>query len=263
MVRSIWIGLSTLALANLLALAGVLGWMWQSQRLSRERVDRVREIFAATVPAEAKKKDEEDRAAAEAARAAAEAAKVGRPPVSAEQRLEIIREYDESVRQRTQRIQRETQDLLRQLDERQAMLARQKSEFEAERDAFIRMRDEIAKREGDEQFGKAVGLYQSLPPEQSAPMLRVLIDAGKPEQVVSYLNAMQTRAASKLIQQFQQQDPKLAADLLERLRVYGLSARVPRERTDGEPTAGPDRDSQARSGGERGATGGTGQARGR
>ena len=58
---------------------------------------------------------------------------------------------------------------------------------------------------------------------EHAALLQI-IEQGAPEQATAYLNAMQTRTASKILAQIG--DAALAADLLERLRVYGLEARA-------------------------------------
>ena len=85
-------------------------------------------------------------------------------------------------------------------------------------------RDQIAAIEGDAQFKKTVTLLESVPPARASEMLLQIIEQGAPEQATAYLNAMQTRTASKILAQIG--DPTLAADLLERLRVYGLEARA-------------------------------------
>ena len=100
-------------------------------------------------------------------------------------------------------------------------------EFIAERDSFNAMRKRIADIEGDEQFQKALTLYQSLQPKDAANTLKELYERGDIEQVVAYLNAMESRKASKIVAQF---EPPVAADLLERLRTRGLVAAAPEER---------------------------------
>ena len=61
MVKSLWIIISTLAIANLLALIGFGAWLHTSDRLDGERLERVRRIFAETRAAEQTRLDEEER----------------------------------------------------------------------------------------------------------------------------------------------------------------------------------------------------------
>lgn len=220
MIRSFWIVLSTLALANLLAMIGFVGWLGASGRLDRDRVQRVRELFSETITAE------EARTTAEAAQtkadalAAAAAEEAKRPPISSSDRLALQAQYDAVMQQRLERT-RETLNAMRgTLSDERAKLDKDLAAFHAERDKFKAMRDRIKAIDGDAQFGKALALYSSLKPTTAANALRTLLDQGKDEQVVAYLNAMDARKASKILAQFK---PALAAGLLERLRTRGIA----------------------------------------
>jgi hypothetical protein len=227
MMRSIWIAFSTLAVANLLALLGFLVWLHGSDRLNPDRVERVRTIFATTVAqdeAEAAKKMAEAEAAAAMAK---EAAKAGTMPLAAEQQLEGRAAKEELDTQTARRVQRETNDLLNTLVREREELERQRGEFQAQVDAFIAMRRRIAEEEGSEQFQKTVQVYQSVKPAEAKNMMNALITAGQKEQVVSYLNALAPRTSSKLIAEFEKDDPAVASDLLERLRLRGTAVAGP------------------------------------
>lgn len=226
MTRSLWLIVSTIALANLLAFVGFVGWLGATGRLSADRVERVRALFAETVSEEVARLESE-RAEAEAAAAAiAEAEDARRPPVSTQDRLTLQAQHDTVMQQQLERA-RETLDSMRDaLTQERAKLDADTTEFLAERAAFDAMRRRIAEIEGDEQFAKAVGLYESMRPGDAANALRVLTDTGQTEQVVSYLDAMDPRKASKIIGQF---EPVLAAGLLERLRTRGLVVAAPEE----------------------------------
>ena len=45
--------------------------------------------------------------------------------------------------------------------------------------------------------------------------------------IEAYLNAMQERTRTKVLDEFIKSDPKVATDLLERLRTRGIAARAP------------------------------------
>ncbi len=224
MMRSLWIAVSTLALANLMALGAFALWLNASGRLSRERIEKVREVFGMTVAAEAAQRAGQQAAAEAEAKKAEEQAREKRPPISAEQRLAIIREYEETQRQKNERLQRETRDLLNQLEIRRADFDKQKAEFLAERDAFQMMREELARNTGSEQFAKTLKVYETVKAADAAAMMESLLAAGDTgrEQVVAYLNQMQPRTSAKIVGEFRKKDSALAADLLERLRTYGL-----------------------------------------
>lgn len=223
MFRRITIGLSTLAIANLMALAGVLAWLGATHRISRDRVETIRTLFSRTVAAETADQQAEQAKKDQAAKDAEEAEKAKRPPVAAEQRLEIIREYEEQTRQKNERTQRDVQNLLSQLDAQRAELDRDKADFLKERDGFNAMRAELARTQGSEQFAKSLKLYESLKAPEAADMLQSLIAKSQRGQVVAYLNAMQPRTASKIVAEFEKKDPAMAAQLLESLRTLGLA----------------------------------------
>jgi small-conductance mechanosensitive channel len=226
-MRALSIGFITLAIANVVAVAGVLGWLKASDRLSKERIHAIRVMFSEPVAAEVAR-NKAAAAEAEKAKAAAEAqAQAEQPPVSAEQRSAIIREYEEKTRQEKLRLQRETESLLDTLTKRQEQFEADRAAFRAEKDAFEKQRAELERLEGDEQFQKSLKVYQSLKPEESKAMLAQLLTAGKTADVVTYLNAMKPSIATRIVSEFQKGDPKLAADLLERLRVHGLAVATP------------------------------------
>ncbi len=220
-MRTIWMLISTLAIANLLALAGFVGWLQASGRLSPERLQRLREVLAPTVAAEDAAEQMKLIEAQAAAAKAQEDSKAGRAPLTAEQRLLLTHTQIDVTTQQQQRVQRETADLIATLLQERTELERQRAEFQAQVEEFNTRRNKIIEQEGSEQFRKAVALYGSLKPAQARTMLDALIKGGQTDQVVAYLNALQARTASKIISEFERDQPQLAADLLERLRQRG------------------------------------------
>lgn len=223
-MKGVWILISTLALANFLAMVGLVGWLKATDRLDASRIATVREMFSTTVSAERAAADAAKAAEDAAARKQEEAAIAGTPPLSASEAMGTERVQSEQQRQHVERLRREVEDLQRSLARERDELDEQWGQLRAERAAFQAMREQLAALEGSAQFERALRLYESLRPEQTQALLQELITAGNIEQVVSYLNAMQTRTASKVLAEFQ--DPRVAADLLERLRTRGLEARV-------------------------------------
>lgn len=227
MVRGIWMVISTMAVANLLALAGVVAWLQSSDRLSRDRIEQLRVLFSSTVEQDKAQAEQKARDEKVAQAAAAEAAKVGAPPLTAEQKLTAAAEQEEIEAQLARRVQRETSDLINTLMQERDELERQRASFQKEVETFTAMRKKIADEEGAEQFQKTVQLYQSVKAQEAKNMMSSLIKGGQLEQVVAYLNALPGRNASKIISEFQNEDPALAADLLERLRTRGTAINAP------------------------------------
>ena len=226
MIRTTWIVLSTVALANMIALGGLLVWLGVNDRLSLARVEHVRTMLQETVAEQLEReaKEAED-ATAEEARLEREA-RARMPSITAGEALSVTRELEERQRQIIGRLHREVSDLQRALVIEREEVDRAWEALRAERRAFEDMRERLAALEGGEQFERTVRLYESLRPAQAREMMQELIGLGEIEQVVAYLNAMQVRSASKILGEFNDDAP-LAADLLERLRTRGFQARAP------------------------------------
>lgn len=219
-MRSVWLIVTTFALAHFLAFVGVIAWLGATDRLSTQRIHALREMFAPTLAQEAAARAERE-AEEERLRAEAEQESFMRTaPAPAERTILQGQSAEAAHEQALSRLDREAQDLRRtfarelaQIEQSRDRLARERADFEA-------LRARLAELEGSEQFEKAVRLYQSLKPRQARDLLMTLINSGQIEQAVSYLNAMELRTASRIIAEFD--DPALAANLLERVRTRGL-----------------------------------------
>lgn len=225
-MRSLWLILSTLAVAHILALAGFVGWLKATDRLNADRVDRVRLIFASTI--------DQERAAAEEAKvqlasdqaAREEQSRMALPPEPAEARIDRQDEADQVELQRTLRRQRELEDLRRALARERQQLSDDAAALEREKADFEAYRQRLAQTEGAAQFKKALATLEAQKPKDAKDVLQALIAQSQMEQVVSYLSAMDERIRGKVLAEFVKDRPEVAADLLERLRTRGLQVGV-------------------------------------
>jgi flagellar motility protein MotE (MotC chaperone) len=240
-MRTLWQAVSFLAIVNLLALALLAGWLYGSGRLNRERVLAIRETLAPTI--------EEAQAAAEAAaaeaaaveQAEAEAARRANPPLASEAHLSTVADYQRANLQAEHRMAEQAAQLRADLEAQMAQLERERDAFEAERTAWRESIREEHDQRSDKQFQKAVKLYESVKPALAKDWLMNLIEDGESGQVVAYLNAMNTRGAKKILEEFKgEADGELAAQLLEDLRTLGLNAGLAGETSDDDlADAGP------------------------
>jgi vancomycin resistance protein YoaR len=226
MLKPLFLALATLAIAHMLAFAGFALWLYRGDRLNAERVERVREVFSTTIAAE---RAGADRAAAEAQaeqEAQAIAARSLRAPTAAATRIGLISEVDDINTVTAERIRAEIDDLRKTLGAESARIQAQQESLQADRDAFAKERARLAAIEGSQQFRKTLERLELLKPTQAKEVLQALLDEKKTEEVVAYLNAMQARTSAKVLALF---DPRVAADLLERIRTRGttLAAGVP------------------------------------
>jgi len=225
MIRSLWSLITVLAVANLLALGGFVGWLVASGRLDAERFGAIRETLSETIVEEEARLAAEEREEAQEAAAEEERQRSLIPPLTASDRLRNISETEEVARQRQERLAREVRDLQRSLDRERETLDSRIEAFNEEKEQFEMMRSRIRSIEGDEQFLKAVGHLEAQKPDRARDMLKSLMAAGETDQAVAYLNAMSARKAAKVIGAFE--EPAVAADLLERLRTRGTENRAP------------------------------------
>jgi flagellar motility protein MotE (MotC chaperone) len=231
--------LTILVMANLLAIALFIGWLVLSDRLDMERVRSIREMLSVTISAE------HERELREAAAVAVEEPETlvprnvsATPPLSAAEELELKLDYSERDLERKRRLRREVEDLQRTLRDERKLLDAEWEKLRAAEAAFDERRRRIAEIEGSEQFTKSVRTYEQLKPDAAAAMLSELLRppgsvAGGPAdedgllRVVAYLNAMDPRKRARIVGEFEETDPALAADLLERLGTYGQMADGP------------------------------------
>jgi hypothetical protein len=253
-MKKVWTALCVVSLANLLAMAAFAGWLVRSDRLDMDRLRRARVMLTKTVTQE---KSEEESAAAKAAEdeKAAQAAKVAaRPPLTAAERLSARVEATELDNQRAERLKREVLDMQRQLNEERDKFEKEKAQLAADRKAFDDMVAASTASTTDAQFQKTLSVLESLKPAQALAMLKeMMADPAAPadgsdgaqnpvaggtgavtaqsgknmQRAVGYLDAMEEKHRAAIMKEVAKTDPRLAADLLERIRKQGQFARVP------------------------------------
>lgn len=224
-MRSVFLALSVLAIANVLGVLAFFGWLRATDRIDAARLQQVRDLLAPTRTEQQKKEAEEDTKAKEAEKARAEAERLSRPTITAEQELSARMEKTEVDRQRQQRLRDELAMLRRTVDERTAELTKLREQIAAAKAEFESITKKTREETTSQQFKKAMATLESMKPSQAMEMLRqVMTGPGGIDQTVAYLNAMEEGARSKVISEFAKDDPKVAADLLERLRTRGIPA---------------------------------------
>ncbi len=224
MIRSLYLIIVTMAIANTLAAILFGTWLIASDRIDEGRVAELRAMFSETVAVQRAREEREGRESEAEAAKQAELDKVGRPPLNAGDTSVYVDAYAERAEQQLLRLQQESRDRQETLFKLQADLQARERALQAERDAFEQMRAEIAEREGTEQFNKALKVYESLPPEETAAIMQELVERGDQDQAVAFLNAMKPRIAGDVTSSILADNPGLATDLLERLREYGVVA---------------------------------------
>lgn len=216
---------SIMAILNLLAILGFVGWMASKGRLEKQRILEATAIFTET-PQERTAREDAERKAIEAANAP--------PPVpegdiqTTDRRNEARVEVTAVDRERLERLQREVRDLQAQLRQQRQMLDNERQQFEQDKANFQAMRQRLSEIEGADAFQKALEVLTGMKPSDIRPVLTTLMDEGKNDEVVAYLAAFDDRLRAKVVTEFVKNgETQVAAGLLESLRTRGLEPADP------------------------------------
>lgn len=225
-MRTGWTVAVWVLVINAVALAGLIGWLALDGRLSRDRVQRVVEIFSITVAEEEAQAEQAAKLAEEAQAKAEEHARleaVSDGPITLAQRLESEMRDDEVEAQRYARMKSEQEALLKQIDLARQLLAQERQQLDAERRAFAEAVEREIRLKRDEDFQQTVRMYESIRPRQAKQIFQEMLAQNKTSEVVDYLAAMQLRKAASVLKEFKQPDEiQQAAALLEALRERGI-----------------------------------------
>lgn len=250
-MKKLWTLICILSLANLMAIGGLVGWLVSSGRLDAARLRAVKELLGETIADQQAREEAEAAEAESQSQGAATDADRGVALSSAEL-LSVRLEMSEIDRQRSQMLQRQTQDLRHGLLREIETFERDRNQFLAERQAFEAENRRIAEIDGGQQFRKAVKTLEGLKATDASALLLALISGGPaktPEltgvsaasapaapqelredgmvRAVAYLNALPDRTRVKIIEEIAKDQPRLAAELLERIRTRGMLDRAP------------------------------------
>ena len=213
----------TLCAANLVAMLAFVGWLINSDRLDAARVNEIRAMLSETISDEAARVRTETDASDAEAKAEAEAARFELDPVSAEAQLQERRAQTDMTLMSVQRMRRSVEDLQRQLDRQRRAIDMERANLERDRIAYAEMRAKNAAQEGDVEFQRAVEVLAQTSNKSAKAMLQLLIDQGDSDQAVSYLDALDVRKRSSVLNEwFVDGQTDVALELLEALRTRGI-----------------------------------------
>lgn len=222
-MKTIWSVVSILAVAHILALLGVVGFLAGTDRLDRSRIEAVRQVFVPTLSqqeeAEAEVRNAQDERLEQARR---EANLDGANP-GVDLRNEGFRSVEQTQLELVRRGERDLENLTAMLDRRLREIERRERELLANEAAFEERFG--AKRDAakEEQFQKMVSLLGKLRAEDLKAKLDVYLLESREDLVVDILQALPLRSATKVLALYQSQtDNIVAADLLLRVKNQGL-----------------------------------------
>ena len=209
----------TLAL-NFLAVAGSVGYLFQSGKLDKAKIGKLKElVFAAPVAAATTQPS-----GAPGGRKPGElnlgSMLANHPGSSAIEQVEFLRRTFDTQMLELDRRQRELTDLQRQVDLANQKLAADRAALDR-RDKDLTAREQAAQKlQNDAGFQNSLSIYNSMPSKQVKTIFMTLGES----TVQQYLEAMDARTAGKIIKEFKTPDETAFIQrVLERIRQSQVS----------------------------------------
>jgi hypothetical protein len=208
----------TLAI-NFLAVLGGVGFLFQSGKLDREKIGKVKELVFAPPPPAATTQPSAS-PTTKPGEMSLSSLLANRKGSSAIEQVDFLKRTFDTQMLELDRKQRELADLQRQVD-----LANQK--LAADRVALDKREKDLASREqqaqklqDDQGFQTSLSIYNSMPPKQVKSIFMTLNEA----TVQQYFEAMDARTAGKIIKEFKTPDETaFIKRVQERIRQAQLS----------------------------------------
>jgi flagellar motility protein MotE (MotC chaperone) len=201
----------TLAL-NFLALAGGVGYLYRTGRLDKAKIAQIRELIFPP-PATASTTRPSDNSGTAVATVNGLLATVSGKPVI--EQVDLIRRSLDTQMLQLDRRERELADRQRQLDAATQKLASDRTALD-QRDKDLTAREQAAQQlQSDAGFQNSLALYSTMPAKQAKTMFMTLNE----DTVQQYLQAMDTRTATKIIKEFKTPaETAFIERVLERIR---------------------------------------------
>ena len=217
MKRLVYVLMLTLAL-NFLAVAGGVGYLFQSGKLDKQKIFAIKEIINPPAPVVAP--------ATQPASATPPAMKLdellaqhaGRPPV---EQLEYIRQAFDAQMVQMERAQKEMLALRSQAEAAQAAARREREALEIAKKKLDAREKEMLQQASDKGFQDSLALYNSLPAKQTKALFMGL----EVDKAVEYLQAMEPRAAARITKEFKTpEETERLKKIMDRLRAPSTQA---------------------------------------
>lgn len=221
-MKTLWSIVTVMAVANLLALGGFVGWLGGTGRIDESRLREVQRLFAPTVAAASEAEARARLEAEEQAEQAERADRLVNPPLTASAVLASRELAADAAAQEVLRVRQEVRERQAELQLEADRLAEERAAFIAERDAWQARRDAEQQRVADEQFTQLVQLFSTLKPREARDLILEMEARNERAEVVRLLDALEIRAAAKIVSELRTPEQRrLASELLARLRDLG------------------------------------------
>jgi hypothetical protein len=212
-MKRVWDVLILTLAVNFLALAGIVGWMYQGGRLDKDHIAKIKEVLfpPPTVPEPATQpSNPTTRPTLQLEELLAKHSNM-----TAGQQVDFIRQTFDTNMAQLDRRARELLDLQAQIDLANAKLVGDRTTLDADRKRLTDEREKARKLASDQGFQDSLNLYNTMPARQVKTIFMTLND----DAMLQYLQAMDSRTASKVIKEFKTtEETERVQRVLERMR---------------------------------------------
>jgi hypothetical protein len=210
-MRRFWDVFGFVAIAHVIALIVLVGWLVQSGRLD---ADAVRQIRGALGMETAEMRPVAPPPAPEASLTA--------PGVSSAEQIERIEIESYRVQQLQRRHEDEIEEFRGEIVARTEEQETRQAALDAQESAFVgRLDAERAKRDS-EQFRQTVRLYESIPPRNAKALILTALRRQRHDDVIAVLAAMRSQQVARILREFRTAgEIELADQILDELRHHG------------------------------------------
>lgn len=233
-----WNIIAFVAIMNLLAVLFFGGWLAVSGRVSNERIESVRTLFAVPADTEAEAAAKQRLAEDIETLQFEENASLSRQPMGSDAQIAAVEDLLRREQLLMRRIERENTEDRRALEMFERQLAEREQALEARIAAFDDSRRKVLAESGQESFVAVVKLMETLPSRQAKDQILLLVANGEKTEAVRCLRAMRAGPRTQIIASMKTEaEQQVASDLLESLRTPPFSDGVVMETTDAGPSA--------------------------
>lgn len=182
MIRKLYHALALLALVNLFAMGGLIGFLVATDRLDKERVEQVAKVLRGQWPQERV--------------AASQPIEPPPPPKISREEIEAAQAKRELYRLVDNRHQRESADRLALENSIHLQVLRRLEEIDRKNEEFKKQKQELAQQSQEEGFAQALDMYSNMEPKQAKDLLRL---KQKDADVVALLMEMDPNRRKKIV----------------------------------------------------------------
>lgn len=207
---------------NFLAVAGGVGYLFQTGKLDKEKALAMKEIVFPTPTSQPASTQPDDPDPTTQASARLDELLARRSGMTVGEQVDFLRQTFDAQAVQLDRRRRELDDLQRQIELAKLQVGEDRAKVDADRAKLTAEQTAAARLESDQGFQDALAMYQAMPPKQVKQIFMSLPD----DTVERYLQAMGPSGSKKILKEFKTtEEVARVQSILERMRQAEASVK--------------------------------------